>query len=131
MPDFSLLKPYDVLCAVLVVSLYFVGKRLRTRKDSLPLPPGPRKLPLLGNLLDVPSSFEWETFYRWSKEYRSFALFSKRSLTKPPTDSDVLHLSVIGTSIIVLNSAKSIKDLLEKRSSSYSNRYDEFHKYCQ
>ena len=33
------------------------------------LPPGPRPLPLLGNLLDVPHNKEWETLGKWRDEY--------------------------------------------------------------
>lgn len=39
------------------------------KQTGLPLPPGPPKRPVLGNLLDFPSSAEWETFQSWSKEY--------------------------------------------------------------
>lgn len=126
MSDSSLLRAYPILCAVLFISLFFIRHRLRTRKNSLPLPPGPRKLPLLGNVLDVPFSFEWETFRQWSKEYRLFSsfLFNTFSNKANPTGSDVVHLKVIGTSIIILNSVKAVKDLLEKR--SYSNRYYAF-----
>ena len=33
------------------------------------LPPGPKKLPFIGNLLSMPSGAEWETFAKWGKEY--------------------------------------------------------------
>lgn len=36
--------------------------------------------------------------------------------------SDIIHLSVAGTSIVVLNSRKAADDLLEKRSHKYSSR---------
>lgn len=44
----------------------------RRRKDKLPLPPGPKKLPLVGNMFDMPTSLEWETYHRWCKEFGMF-----------------------------------------------------------
>ena len=37
-------------------------------------------------------------------------------------DSDIIHLSAAGMSLIILNSVKAANDLLDKRSSIYSNR---------
>jgi len=55
-----------VLLAVFALASFLY---LRNRKRStFPLPPGPKKLPLLGNLLDLPKNFEWETYARWGKE---------------------------------------------------------------
>ncbi|KJA26914.1 hypothetical protein HYPSUDRAFT_1036249 [Hypholoma sublateritium FD-334 SS-4] len=76
------------------------------KKSGLPLPPGPPKWPVLGHYLDFPSSAEWESFHSWSKEYKS----------------DIIHLNVFGVSIVILNSVKTISDLMEKRSSIYSGR---------
>ena len=35
---------------------------------------------------------------------------------------DVIYLSIIGRPIIVLNSAEAARDLMDKRSSNYSDR---------
>ncbi|KAJ7230946.1 cytochrome P450 [Mycena rebaudengoi] len=78
----------------------------RRRSSHLPLPPGPKKLPLFGNLFGLPSKFEWETYAKWSKEL----------------GSDIIHLSIAGKSIIVLSSVDIAFDLLEQRSAIYSDR---------
>ncbi|KAJ3774227.1 cytochrome P450 [Lentinula raphanica] len=80
--------------------------RNRGSKRTLPLPPGPKKLPLLGNNLDMPSSYQWNTFSRWAEQF----------------NSDILHLRVAGEDYIILNSHQAVIDLLEKRSVIYSGR---------
>ncbi|KAF7365872.1 Cytochrome P450 [Mycena venus] len=85
--------------------LYFAFRR-RSNRSKLPLPPGPKKLPFVGNLLDIPRERQWEAYHRWSKEL----------------NSDIIHLDAVGTSIIVLSSMEAIRDLFEQRSSLYSGR---------
>ncbi|KAH9973229.1 cytochrome P450 [Lactifluus volemus] len=78
----------------------------RRKKANYPLPPGPKGLPIIGNLLDMPRSEEWLTFRKWSKEF----------------GSDIVHAKMFGTNIIVLNSAKAANELLDGRSAIYSDR---------
>ena len=55
-----------------VVTIYIVGSRkLRARS---PLPPGPRPLPLIGNLLDLPLKNEAATYNAWANKYGAFLL---------------------------------------------------------
>jgi hypothetical protein len=39
------------------------------------------------------------------------------------TDSDILHFDILGTSVVVLNSYKAAKELLDYRSGIYSSRW--------
>ncbi|KAF7371203.1 putative monooxygenase [Mycena sanguinolenta] len=80
----------------LIVSLF-------SRKPKRP--PGPRRLPILGNTLQIPSTFQWLTFSKWAKEY-----------------GDIVYLEVFGQPMVLLNTHKSAKDLLEQRSPIYSDR---------
>ncbi|KAF5349136.1 hypothetical protein D9756_009447 [Leucocoprinus leucothites] len=91
--------------SLVLLTLYFYLKR-RSSYSLLPLPPGPKKWPIIGNLMDMPTEVEWKTYHRWSKEL----------------DTDILHVSVMGTDIIVLDTAEAAFELFERRSSIYSDR---------
>ncbi|KAJ3560787.1 hypothetical protein NP233_g10605 [Leucocoprinus birnbaumii] len=86
-----------------LLALYLYLKK----RNSLPLPPGPKGWPIIGNLLNMPTGgFEWKTYHEWSKKF----------------DTDILHIPVMGTNIIVLGSHEAVFELMEKRSSIYSDR---------
>jgi hypothetical protein len=55
-----------VLSLVALGSILFVMRRSRSR---LPLPPGPKPLPIVGNVLDMPPEMEWLTFTEWGKRF--------------------------------------------------------------
>ncbi|OCH93695.1 CyP450 monooxygenase [Obba rivulosa] len=80
-------------------------KSSRSSISTLPLPPGPKPLPLVGNILDVPTTLPWRTYAEWAKTY-----------------GDIIHMRSFGQTIIILNSYSTVIDLFEKRSSNYSNR---------
>jgi hypothetical protein len=114
---------YAFLAFAAFALLYFN----RRRSPHLPLPPGPKKLPLFGNLFGMPTKFEWETFTKWSKELGKridAVLLGFTELTEVPTavGSDIIHLSVAGKSIIILSSVDVVFDLLDQRSAIYSDR---------
>ncbi|KAJ7183013.1 cytochrome P450 [Mycena crocata] len=95
--------PSPLAGAVLVLVSYFTI--LYFRRKAL-LPPGPKGLPLVGNLFDVPEKQEWLAFVEMSRKY----------------DSDVISLDLMGDTVIVLNSMKACDDLLETKSTIYSDR---------
>ncbi|KAK6988661.1 cytochrome P450 [Favolaschia claudopus] len=74
-------------------------------RSKLRLPPGPPQLPIVGNLFSM-TARPWEACMQWSRRY----------------NSDIIHLNLAGTSVIVLSSFAATEALLEKRASIYSDR---------
>jgi len=56
-----------VLSTLTVVVVYWIS--LNGQRQRRNLPPGPKKYPLIGNLLSMPNTLEWETFAKWGQEY--------------------------------------------------------------
>ncbi|KAI0253744.1 cytochrome P450 [Lactifluus subvellereus] len=94
----------DVLVLLSFIVALFAIRDYR-RRGGLPYPPGPRPLPIVGNLFDIPKEFSWLAYTRFSKKH-----------------GDILSFHVFGQVIVVLNSIKATKDLLEKRGDIYSDR---------
>ena len=71
--------PIAVASALLALVLWqFMTKRAKINPQRLPLPPGPRPLPLIGNALDMPAEFPWKTFREWTNKYGALAYFNLR-----------------------------------------------------
>ncbi|KAJ7184629.1 cytochrome P450 [Mycena filopes] len=86
---------------VVVVGFQYV----RGKKRAPPLPPGPRGLPFLGNVSDVPTSEHWLKFAELGNTW-----------------GDISSLTVLGQTMIIVNSAKIAEDLLEVRGANFSDR---------
>uniref|UniRef100_A0A8H8CHB6 O-methylsterigmatocystin oxidoreductase n=1 Tax=Psilocybe cubensis TaxID=181762 RepID=A0A8H8CHB6_PSICU len=81
-------------------------KRKRNPKN-LPPPPGPKGYPIIGNLFDVPHPADSPhiVYDQWTKKY-----------------GDMIYMEVLGQPILILGSLERANDLLDKRSSNYSDR---------
>ncbi|KAI0263940.1 cytochrome P450 [Gloeopeniophorella convolvens] len=90
-----------LLCIALLTSVIKNRKR-----RGLLYPPGPRPWPIIGNLLDIPKTHSWLTYIEMGEKY----------------GSEIISVSVFGQAIVVLNSIRAAKDLLEKRGEIYSDR---------
>lgn len=67
--------------------------------------PGPRGLPILGNVLQNPLDREWLQYTAWGKQF-----------------GNIFKLNLFRQNVIIINSRKVAVDLLEKRSAIYSDR---------
>ncbi|KAG8750031.1 hypothetical protein FRC11_010831, partial [Ceratobasidium sp. 423] len=90
-----------LLCAGLCLVLW---NRL-SRSHKLPLPPGPPRHFLLGNLRDFPKDREWLGYAKIGQDYQS----------------DIISFSVPGKTVVVLNSQRAVADLLDRRA-NYADR---------
>ncbi|KAJ7272073.1 cytochrome P450 [Mycena haematopus] len=89
--------------AFLILGVFFV-RRLLLRSRGAPLPPGPR--PWFG-FLALPSGAdkEWVTYGKWAEKW-----------------GDITSVTAFGQTVIVLNSLKTAVEILDKKSSNYSDR---------
>ncbi|KAF5370324.1 hypothetical protein D9758_006938 [Tetrapyrgos nigripes] len=93
---------FPVLVSLLIIALailYLQGNRG-------PLPPGPPRLPIVGNLkyltvLGKPRP--WHLFYQFAQQY-----------------GPLTYLELLGKPVVIISSAKAATELLDRRASNYS-----------
>ncbi|KAJ7581367.1 cytochrome P450 [Mycena floridula] len=96
--------PHLSLQTVAVVTatiLAFITIQARSKRR----PPGPRGLPLVGNALQIPLEHTWLTLSQWANKY-----------------GDLMHLQMMGKTMVVISSSQIATELLDKRSAIYSDR---------
>ncbi|THV00167.1 cytochrome P450 [Dendrothele bispora CBS 962.96] len=91
--------------ALLCWGLYLIFRLIQRRRKFFPLPPGPRGYPLIGNLLDIPSSYEWLAWTKMGEKW-----------------GDLMSLSVFGNTIIIINSHSLAVKMLNEKNDIYSDR---------
>ena len=111
--------------ALLAVAASLILVQRRRRKARLPLPPGPKGYPIIGNVLDILQDLPlWKILMSMAGENSEWAapVMHTCGLISLCADPDVLYLNLLGVDLIVLNSEEAISDLSDKRSAIYSGR---------
>ncbi|KAF8128593.1 cytochrome P450 [Boletus edulis] len=90
-----------------LVAVLCIGQRYHNnaKRRSFPLPPGPPGLPWIGNIIGINANAPWLTYRTWAQTY-----------------GDLIYSRLLGRDIIIINSEKIARDLLEDRSTNYSDR---------
>lgn len=119
------LQRTDILAVILLSLLSFFILRYNHRRSRhmLPFPPGPKPLPIVGNLFDLPNNLPWLTYSEWNQKYGE---------TTPPElgevyshfclQGDIVFIRQPQHSTAILGSFEAAQDLLEKKSAIYSSR---------
>ncbi|KAI0363937.1 cytochrome P450 [Pilatotrama ljubarskyi] len=99
--------PVGVAALLLVLVRFALSRWMHGSKhlSRARLPPGPRAIPVLGNVHQLPLDYQEKTFADWAKLY-----------------GDVVYAKLFQRPVLVLNSLRAAQDLLEKKSSKYSGR---------
>ncbi|KAK5168133.1 uncharacterized protein LTR77_006701 [Saxophila tyrrhenica] len=93
-----------LLLSLILYTVYHISIA-HSRPSGAELPPGPRGLPLIGNLLQIPPKHSWLKFYEWSQQY-----------------GPLYRLSVMGRNQVIVSTEKVANGLLRERGNIYSSR---------
>ncbi|PVH95973.1 cytochrome P450 [Periconia macrospinosa] len=94
--------PATILLAISVFcGLYLYNQSRRRAK----LPPGPPRLPIIGNLHQAPADAGWVTFRNWVEKY-----------------GPLVAVDFGGTNVIIVGDYDTARDLLDKKANIYSSR---------
>lgn len=118
--------PSDVVTYVLALTIgllvTYCGRRYRLRHSVFP--PGPPRKPIIGNLEDIryKGVSEWKIYTKWKEIYGTESRLCVMCYRSQYYVGDLVGLKVFGTNIVILNSEKAMRDLLETRGAIYSDR---------
>jgi hypothetical protein len=90
-----------------IIAAYLVNRLVRSKNHGRPLPPGPKGIPILGNVNDLPKPGMLEC-HHWLKH---------KDLYGP-----ISSVTVLGQTFVIINDAQIALELLRDRSAIHSAR---------
>ena len=108
-----------LLLSALFVLLSYIFSR--ARKSRGPYPPGPPPVPVIGNILDIPTQKPWVKYLELSKQLNSECNHLRTAIASQ-LNFQFRHRHTLNTHIIILNSLEDVMEVMERRSTNYSNR---------
>jgi len=101
-----IVNPTNALLLSVAGILYLIYRRFKTR-HALPLPPGPKGIPILGNIKDMPKPGMLEC-HHWLQH---------KDLYGP-----ISSVTVLGQTFVIINDPSIAFELLRDRSAIHSSR---------
>lgn len=101
-----------VLALCLACGSHLLLRSVRAHWIRKQMPPGPRGVPLLGNLLQIPQ-FQWLRFTEWTYQYGAFSspCSSRSRLGLNLVKGPIFSLNLAGQNVVVINDFKTAADL--------------------
>lgn len=88
-----MISSYTLLdLAVILLGIYLI-RVISARNKRGPFPPGPKPLPIIGNVLDMPKSHEWFKFSEWAAQYGESTTCIATYYTSKPAASSLQAIS--------------------------------------
>ncbi|KAL9584899.1 MAG: hypothetical protein Q9212_001833 [Teloschistes hypoglaucus] len=95
----------QIAIALLVLTVILIRKLSTIGSRGEAFPPGPKTTPVLGNVLDFPTSFPHIKFFEWAQQY-----------------GDVFSLKIFNRTVVVVSSATAVKHILDANGTRTGNR---------
>jgi len=102
-----MISKLSVALAALAACFYFLYQHLTKKQSSLPLPPSPPGLPIVGNIKDLPPP-DKPAYLHW--------------LPYKDTCGPIARISVLDKTLIIIHDKNAAHDLLEKSSLKTASR---------
>jgi hypothetical protein len=99
---FAMLSPATYL---VFLGIFLAIWAIRRRRRRAKLPPGPPRLPIIGNLHQAPKESMWLPFQKWVDQY-----------------GPLVSLDFGGNILIIVGDYETARNLLDKRANVYSSR---------